>query len=361
MLMPGHWNPSLNVRTFASVPDTQYIHGPTYPGDVASPSGRYADAMEPASLRTDVDQPLLDAYSQAVIAAVDRVGPAVVRVEVKGGGGSGVLFTPDGFLLTNAHVVGRSGDVRVTLPDGRTSAAQIVGSDAITDLAVLRIAGTELPWARLADSKLIRVGQVAIAIGNPFGFHHSVTTGVVSALGRSLRSRAGRLMEDIIQTDAALNPGNSGGALVATNGEVTGLNTATIMPAQGLCFAIASNTVRFVASRLMRDGRIRRSSIGVAGQQTPVPRALARVAGIATASGVLVASIEEGSPAAAGGFREGDVVVRFDGQLVAGIDDMHRHLTEALIDRAVPVTVLRNGRLLDLAVTPRELQHRSTT
>ncbi len=191
--------------------------------------------------------------------------------------------------------------IRVTLPDGRTGSAELIGTDAITDLAVLRIGGSELPWARLADSKGIRVGQVAIAIGNPFGFHHSVTTGVVSAVGRSLRSRSGRLMEDIIQTDAALNPGNSGGPLVATTGEIIGINTATIMSAQGLCFAIASNTVRFVASRLMRDGRIRRSFIGVAGQQTPVPRALARSAGVATTSGVVVASVDGQSPAAVAG------------------------------------------------------------
>jgi S1-C subfamily serine protease len=206
----------------------------------------------------------------------------------------------------------------------------------------------------LADSKLIRVGQVAIAIGNPFGFHHSVTTGVVSALGRSLRARSGRLMEDIVQTDAALNPGNSGGALVATTGEVIGLNTATIVPAQGLCFAIASNTVRFIASRLMRDGRIRRSFIGVAGQQTPVPRALARSAGVAAESGVLIASIEKGGPADAASGREGDVVVRFVGQAIAGIDDLLRQLTEDRIDRVVPVTVLRHGRQVDLRVTPRE-------
>jgi S1-C subfamily serine protease len=298
---------------------------------------------------------LLDAYSEAVMGAVDRVGPAVVRVETTSGGGSGVLFTPDGFLLTNAHVVAREGDVRVTLPDGRSSAAQMIGSDPVTDVAVLRIGGAALPWATLADSQRIRVGQVAIAIGNPFGFHHSVTSGVVSALGRSLRSRAGRLMEDIIQTDAALNPGNSGGPLVATTGEVIGLNTATIMPAQGLCFAIASNTVRFVASRLMRDGRIRRSSMGIAGQQTPVPRALARSAGVAAVSGVLVATIEERSPADRAGVRKGDVVVRFGGHVITGIDDLHRELTEDRIDRAVPVTVLRGGRQIDLTVVPREL------
>ena len=303
---------------------------------------------------------LLDAYSEAVIGAVDRVGPSVVRVEATSGGGSGVLFTPDGFLLTNAHVVARATSVRVTLPDGRSSAAQIIGSDAITDVAVLRIGGVGLPWVTLADSKQIRVGQVAIAIGNPFGFHHSVTSGVVSALGRSLRSRAGRLMEDIIQTDAALNPGNSGGPLVGTTGEVIGLNTATIMPAQGLCFAIASNTVRFVASRLMRDGRIRRSSIGIAGQQTPIPRALARGAGVAVASGVLVATIELRGPAARAGVREGDVVVRFDGQVITGIDDLHRELTEDRIERAVPITVLRGGQQMTLTVIPRELSRVTT-
>jgi len=307
----------------------------------------------------DFDRSLLDAYSQAIIGAVEQVGPAVVRVEVKNGGGSGVLFTPDGFLLTNSHVVDRGGNVRVTLPDGRSSAAQIIGTDAITDVAVLRIGGSELPWARLADSKLVRVGQVAIAIGNPFGFHHSVTSGVVSALGRSLRSRSGRLMDDILQTDAALNPGNSGGPLVASTGDVIGLNTATIMSAQGLCFAIASNTVRFVASRLMRDGRLRRSFIGMAGQQTPVPRALARAAGIATGSGVIVASIDERGAAAAAGVREGDVVIRFDGQLITGIDDLHRLLTEERIDRAVPVAVLRSGQLVELTVTPRELDRRT--
>jgi len=305
------------------------------------------------------DDTLLDAYSQAVISAVDAVGPSVVRLDVARGGGSGVIFTPDGFLLTNSHVVDGSDGVRVTLPDGRASEAQIIGSDVLTDIAVLRIGGTALPWARLADSRSIRVGQVAIAIGNPFGFHHSVTTGVVSALGRSLRARSGRLMEDIIQTDAALNPGNSGGALVSTAGEVIGLNTATIVPAQGLCFAIASNTVRFVASRLMRDGRIRRSFIGVAGQQTPVPRALARAGGIATASGVLVVSIEKGSPAEAAAFREGDVIVRFDGALIAGIDDLLRHLTDERIDRTVSITVLRRGRKVELAVIPRELERRA--
>jgi len=301
------------------------------------------------------DSKLLDAYSQAVIAAVEQVGPAVVRVEVGRGGGSGVTFTPDGFILTNSHVVAGSAEIRIVLPDGRWAAAERIGDDAETDLAVLRVGATALPWARLGDSKRARVGQVAIAIGNPYGFHHSVTSGVVSAVGRSLRSRAGRLMDDIIQTDAALNPGNSGGPLVTTGGEVIGINTAVILPAQGLCFAIASNTVRFVASRLMRDGRIRRSYIGVAGQQTPIPRAIARASGTAAVSGVLVASIAKDGPAARSGLEEGDVIVQFGGVAVSGIDDLHRQLTDERIGRAVSVTVLRRGRRLAVTIAPGEL------
>jgi S1-C subfamily serine protease len=302
------------------------------------------------------DHQLLDAYSQAVIAAVDEVGPAVVRVEVGRGGGSGVIFTPDGFLLTNSHVVAGAGEIRIVLPDGRSATAERIGDDAETDLAVLRVGATALPWARLGDSKRARVGQVAIAIGNPYGFHHSVTSGVVSAVGRSLRSRAGRMMDDIIQTDAALNPGNSGGPLVTTAGEVIGINTAVILPAQGLCFAIASNTVRFVASRLLRDGRIRRSYIGVAGQQTPIPRAIARASGTAAVSGVLVASITKDGPAAKSGLEEGDVIVQFAGVAVSGIDDLHRQLTDERIGQAVGITVLRRGRRLGLTVRPGELQ-----
>ena len=302
------------------------------------------------------DSQLLDAYSQAVIAAVEQVGPAVVRVEVSRGGGSGVIFTPDGFMLTNSHVVAGAGEIRIVLPDGRSASAQRIGDDVETDLAVLRVGAAGLPWARLGDSRRARVGQVAIAIGNPYGFHHSVTSGVVSAVGRSLRSRVGRLMDDIIQTDAALNPGNSGGPLVTTSGEVIGINTAVILPAQGLCFAIASNTVRWVASRLMRDGRIRRSYIGVAGQQTPIPRALARASGTVAASGVLVASIANDGPAARAGLRQGDVIVQFAGAAVSGIDDLHRQLTDERIGQAVDVTVLRRGQRRELTVRPGELQ-----
>src|SRR5499426_4127450 len=258
--------------------------------------------------RTNDDE-LLDAYSQAVIGAVETVGPAVVNVHRgDAGAGSGVIFTPDGLVLTNHHVVHGAPRVEVILPDGRAMRADVIGQDAATDLAVLRVDATLIPaspsdksgglaWARFGDSRTVRVGQVAIAIGNPYGFQHSVTSGVVSALGRSLRARSGRLMDDIIQTDAALNPGNSGGPLVTTRGEVIGINTAMIQLAQGLCFAIASNTARFVASRLMRDGRIRRGFIGVAGQDVPIPRALARAYRLAARSGVLVTGVEPKSPA----------------------------------------------------------------
>jgi len=321
------------------------------------------------------DDELLDVYSAAVIHAVEQVGPAVVRVEGRQGGGSGVVFTPDGFILTNNHVVGPSAGrgpangvrpgyggqeaghykgITVTLPDGRSLPADLIGRDVDTDLAVLRIDGSRLPWARLGDSKAVRVGQVAVAIGNPYGFDHSVTSGVVSALGRSLRARSGRLMDDIIQTDASLNPGNSGGPLVMTTGEVIGINTAMIMPAQGICFAIASNTVRFVASRLMRDGRIRRSRIGVAGQQTAIPRALARANQIAVSSGVLVVSLEENSPASRAGLRKGDVILGFGGTLVSGIDDLHRLLTDDRIGVPAPLVVLRRGERRQLVVVPAE-------
>jgi S1-C subfamily serine protease len=312
---------------------------------------------------SDTDQALLDAYSAAVIHAVEQVGPAVVRVEGRRGGGSGVVFTPDGFILTNSHVVGNPANAgphttTITLPDGRSLAADVVGSDVDTDLAVLRIDGSRLPWARLGDSKAVRVGQVAVAIGNPYGFDHSVTSGVVSALGRSLRARSGRLMDDIIQTDASLNPGNSGGPLVTTAGDVIGINTAMILPAQGICFAIASNTVRFVASRLMRDGRIRRSHIGIAGQQTAVPRALARANQMAVTSGVLVASVEDNSPAARAGLTTGDVVLSFAGSVVSGIDDLHRLLTADRIGTPAPVIVLRRGERRQLTIVPAE-SHRT--
>jgi S1-C subfamily serine protease len=303
------------------------------------------------------DGDLLDAYSRAVVEAVESVGPAVVKIEAQRGGGSGVVFTPDGLVLTNHHVVDGASHVTVVLPDGRSMRADLVGQDAGTDLAVVRIdasTGAPLAWATLGDSRAVRVGQVAIAIGNPYGFHHSVTTGVVSALGRSLRARSGRLIDDVIQTDASLNPGNSGGPLVTSRGEVIGINTAMILPAQGICFAIASNTARFVAARLIRDGRVRRSYIGMAGQNVPIPRAVARANQLAVSSGVFVISVERDSPAAVAGLRDGDVVLGFAGEPVAGLDDLHRALTGDRIGVPSPLVILRAAERRELTVTPGE-------
>jgi S1-C subfamily serine protease len=301
------------------------------------------------------DDDLLDAYSQAVIGAVETVGPAVVNVHRgDAGAGSGVIFTPDGLVLTNHHVVQGAPRVEVILPDGRTMRADVIGQDAATDLAVLRVDAT-VPWAKFGDSRGLRVGQVAIAIGNPYGFQHSVTSGVISALGRSLRSQSGRLIDDVIQTDASLNPGNSGGPLVTTRGEVVGINTAMIRPAQGLCFAIGINTARFVAARLIRDGRIRRAYIGIAGQNVDVPRALARANQLAISSAVCVASIEGNSPAAHAGLEKGDIVYAMGGAAVAGIDDVHRILNEERINTVVEVSLIRRGERRTVSLTPIEV------
>jgi len=303
------------------------------------------------------DRELLDAYSSAVTRAVDLIAPAVVRIDAGRGSGSGVIFTPDGLILSNCHVIDGAAHVRVVMADGRSLQADLVGDDVDTDLAVVRAdASSEpgLPWAMFGDSRAVRVGQLAIAIGNPYGFQHSVTAGVVSALGRSLRSRSGRLMDDIVQTDASLNPGNSGGPLVTSRGEVIGINTATIQPAQGLCFAIASNTARYVAARLIRDGRIRRSYIGLAGQTVPIPRPIARANQLAVTSGVFVVSVEARSPAAAAGLRDGDVVLAFAGQPVTGVDDLHRLLTDARIGIETPMTILRSGARRQMTLIPAE-------
>ena len=305
--------------------------------------------------RVDDDE-LLDAYSQAVIGAVEAVGPAVVNVHRgDSGAGSGVIFTPDGLVLTNHHVVHGAARVEVILPEGRAMRADVIGQDGGTDLAVLRV-DASVPWARFGDSRRVRVGQVAIAIGNPYGFQHSVTSGVISALGRSLRSQSGRLIDDIIQTDASLNPGNSGGPLVTTRGEVVGINTAMIRPAQGLCFAIGINTARFVASRLIRDGRIRRGYVGIAGQNIDVPRAVARTNQLAVSSGVLVTSIEARSPAEEAGFKKGDIILSFGAQAVTGVDDLHQLLSEEQIGTPSPLLVLRRGERRTLHVIPSESQ-----
>ena len=301
----------------------------------------------------DRDDELLDAYSRAVVSAVDAVGPSVVHIQAGRGGGSGVVFTPDGLILTNDHVVDGATAFRAVFADGETLGADLVGRDPDTDLAVLRVSsGNSLPWITLADSRTLRVGQIAIAIGSPFGFQRSVSAGIVSALGRSLRARSGRLMDDIIQTDAALNPGNSGGPLVSTRGDVIGINTAMIPAAQGLCFAIPSNTAIHVAAKLIRDGRVRRSRIGVAGQSIRVPPAVARQQHLTTPSGVAVASIEPASPAARAGLREGDVIVAYAGTAVTAVDDLQRVLTEEQVGKAAPLTILRDWQRRELTVTP---------
>jgi S1-C subfamily serine protease len=302
------------------------------------------------------DSATLDAYSRAIIDAVEIVAPAVVRIEgSRGASGSGFIFTPDGFVVTNSHVVERAAALTVTLPDGRSLRGDVAGDDPETDLAVVRVNATSLPWASLGDSSAVRVGQIAIAIGNPFGLDHSVTSGIVSALGRSLRARSGRLMDDIVQTDAALNPGNSGGPLVTSRGDVIGVNTAMIGSAQGLCFAIASNTVRFVVSRLIRDGRLRRSYIGLSGQKAPVPRRIALHHGLAVTSGILVVSVEPQSPAAAAGIAAGDTLISFGGIALSNVDDLHRALTEDRIGVPSPVTLLRGTEKRQAVVLPWEL------
>ena len=319
------------------------------------------------------DEALLDAYSRAVTSAVERAGPAVVRIDAGGetarpdqspadrqspsGSGSGFLITPDGLVITNSHVVNGARAVRVTLPDGLVGRGDVIGDDPSTDLAVVRVSSDErLPCVALADSNALRPGQVAIAIGNPYGFNYSVTTGVVSAVGRSLRARNGRLMDDVIQTDASLNPGNSGGPLVNARGEVIGVNTAMILPAQGLCFAIASNTARFVIPQLIRDGRIRRSYLGVGGQTLPISRRLARYHRIAIASGVLVSVVEPDSPAARAGLLPNDIIVALAGTPTTGVDDLHRLLTESRIGISAPMTILRGVDRRQLTIVPSELK-----
>ena len=309
-----------------------------------------------------LDTELLDAYSQAVVGAVDLVGPSVVTIEIghgdgrrgQAGQGSGFVVAPDGLIVANSHVVHKAKAIHVSLNDGRRLAAELIGEDPDTDLAVIRASVSGLPALRLGDSQAIKVGQLVIAIGNPLGFSATVTAGVVSALGRSLRSRSGRLMDDIIQTDAALNPGNSGGPLVNSRGEVIGVNTAIISGTQGLCFAIAANTVQFVIGRLIRDGRIRRSYVGVAGQNAPIARQIVRFYGLAAGSGVLVATIEPDSPASKSLLREGDVIVALDGHHVSGIDQLHRLLTEERIGRDTALTVIRRTEKLEITVTPGE-------
>jgi len=314
------------------------------------------------------DDELFDAYSKAVVRASETVSPSVVKIEVEqrsqrrrarpegnvGGGASGFVFTPDGFVLTNSHVVEGAKNIHAVLQDGHRFEASLVGDDPDTDLAVIRINAHGLKAIRFGSSNKLKVGQLAIAIGNPYGFQTTVTAGVISALGRSLRARSGRLIDDVIQTDASLNPGNSGGPLVTSDGQVIGVNTATIMGAQGLCFAIGINTAKFVAGRLLQEGRIRRSYIGVEAQTTPLHRRLVRFYNLPQESGVVVISVTAGSPGQKAGLREGDVIVALDGKSVAGVDDLHRLLTDARVGVNNSLTVLRWTEKLELSVVPEE-------
>jgi S1-C subfamily serine protease len=325
-------------------------------------------AAEPLA-QTDDDA--MDAYSRAVITAAEKVSPSVVYIEVeqpirsrrpnaprrpqeRRGSGSGFIFTPDGFILTNSHVVHGATKIEGTLSDGHKPLADLVGDDPDTDLAVIRINAPNLVPAQLGDAQRIRVGQLVIAIGNPYGFQYSVTAGVVSALGRSLRADSGRLMDAVIQTDAALNPGNSGGPLVNSRGEVIGVNTAMILPAQGICFATSIDTAKFVASRLIRDGRVSRSYIGLAGQNVPLPRRIVRYYNLVVESGIFVIAFENESPARKGGLREGDIIIGFDDRPIAGIDDLHKLLTEERIGKKSLLTVVRGVDKLTIEVTPEE-------
>jgi S1-C subfamily serine protease len=312
----------------------------------------------------DGDQPLLDAYSNAVIGVTERVGPAVVRVETgtktpgrgaRGGLGSGIVISPDGLVLTNSHVVGSSRQIRLQDIEGVVTDARVLGVDPDTDLALLRADGArDLRYASLGNSRNLRRGQLVVAIGNPLGFESTVTAGVVSALGRSIRSVSGRTIEDVIQTDAALNPGNSGGPLVSSAGEVIGINTAIISGAQGICFAVASNTAQFVLSEIIRHGYVRRAYIGVSGQTAPVPRRHAVIAGVDNKMGALLAQIEPDGPASRAGLLPGDVVIRLDGVAIHGVDDLIRVLDRDRIGRTLKMDVLRLGRLREIDIHPIE-------
>jgi S1-C subfamily serine protease len=338
-------------------------------GGVKGGEARTLDVVHPS------EDDLLDAYSRAVVNAAEKVSPSVVNIDVRKsqrggqanpfhspeelrGNGSGFIFTPDGFILTNSHVVHHADKIMVTMPDGRRFEGDMVGEDPDTDLAVVRINGSNFLAAPLGDSQKIRVGQLVIAIGNPYGFQCTVTSGVVSALGRSLRSVSGRLIDNIIQTDAALNPGNSGGPLVASFGDVIGVNTAMILVAQGICFAIGINTAKFVAGKLIKEGKIRRSYIGLGGQNIPLLRRLVRFYHLPAGSGILVVSVEQHSPAQRAGLSEGDIIVGFDSEPIAGIDDLHRMLTEEKVGVRTKLVILRQTEKLNLDIVPEESKPR---
>jgi S1-C subfamily serine protease len=333
-------------------------------GEAADSSA--SPSQEPPRGSDHDDGPILDAYSKAIVRAVESVAPSVLKIEVaktrqgelgprSGGSGSGFVISSDGLVLTNSHVVHGAESIGVVLPDGRRPDAVLVGEDPESDLAVLRVYAPNLERVRFADSARLRVGQLAIAIGSPYGFEATVTAGVVSALGRSLRSQTGRIMDDIIQTDAALNPGNSGGPLVDSRGEVIGVNTAMILPAQGICFAIAGNTAQFITGWLVKEGRVRRGYLGISGQAAPIHARLRRHYRLTQDQAVLVIGVEPGGPARLAGLREGDLIIAFKGQPVAGMHDLLRRLVGAEIGVRSTVTVLRQTDKLDISITPQEL------
>jgi S1-C subfamily serine protease len=338
------------------------------PTALQSTSDADTPIISPATPAPASDAELLDTYSRAVVSAAEQVSHSVVNIEVRknvpgrgemrAGSGSGFIISQDGLVLTNSHVVHGASKIEVTLDDGRRPDAHLVGEDPETDLAVLRIYAPNLVPAKLGESKSLRVGQLAIAIGNPYGFQYTVTAGVVSALGRSLRANSGRLMDDIVQTDAALNPGNSGGPLLNSRGEVIGVNSAVILPAQGICFAIAIDTAKYVAGWLIKDGKIRRSYIGVGGQNVKLHRRVVRYHGLPVESGMLVVSVESGSPAEKAGLQVGDVIIELAGQPVAGIDALHKLLTDSRIGVKTPLTAIRHTEKIVTEITPAESQFR---
>ena len=322
---------------------------------------------KPGAPPSDPDRAALDAYSRTIVEVVERVGPSVALIEVRrrpgvrgdprrgaAGTGSGFAFTPDGYVLTNSHVVHGASALRATFPDGRDFDAVLVGADPDTDLAVIRVGAADLPAAPLGRSGALRVGQIAVAIGNPLGFQNTVTTGVISALGRSLRAESGRLMDDVIQTDAALNPGNSGGPLVDSAGTVVGVNTAIIPGAQALCFATGIDTARWVVGQLFAHGRVRRAYIGISGSTAPLPRRLQRAIGVEQRSGIRIAEVAAGGPAQRAGFEPGDWLIGFDGQPIEGIDALQRHLDATRIGRSCVARLVRGSRLVHLPLTPTE-------
>jgi len=300
----------------------------------------------------------LDPYSQLVARAFERVGPAVASIGAtrangrRLGQGSGLTYTPDGYLLTNSHVIKGAAKLFAALPNGREYEAELVGDDPETDLAVLRLSGSDFEHAEFGRSSALRVGQLVIAIGNPLGYQATVTAGIVSALGRSLRAASGRQIDSVIQTDAPLNPGNSGGPLVDSQARVIGINTAMAGGAQGICFAIGSDTATDVATRLMRDGRVRRSRIQVSAQTITLGRRLAHALGRIHDSGVMLGDVQRGGPADSGGMHAGDVLLEFDGETVFGVDDLHRLLTFERASRDVPAKILRTGKILAVVVRP---------